>query len=340
MRKLYILKKEWARHGKNSGYQRIINYLSMPFVVSESFKLPHKLMEYLKKKTNILNYRGDTIVKELSILFNIFKSKNIHILYGDMDYYFLRYIKKFPFNLRKNTLIATFHHPPYELEKRLKYNRKKVLGALDKIIVMGPNQKPFFEQYTSAEIKFIPHGINTEVSKEADLNAKRKNQILLVGTSHRDHIRNIEIMKRLSLDSQVTFIIIMFEEYAAYYKEFSNATLLTHNVSDKDLYDYYRSSKGLLMSLKDCTASNAILEAMVYGCPLIINDVGAVKDYIPDQSGIPVFENNQFEETISYVNKLLTNDHYFSDIVTKQRNLVEEYDWNRIGKITEDFISN
>ncbi|TXG38869.1 glycosyltransferase [Seonamhaeicola maritimus] len=335
--RLYVLSKEWARHGKNSGYQRIINYFKIPLVVSKGFRLPYKLVQLLKNKTNILNYRGETVVKELVILFNIFRSKKIHVLYGDMDYYFLHYIKKFPFNIRKNTLVATFHHPTYELERRLNYNKEKVLGALDKIIVMGPNQTPFFKLYTNAEIRFIPHGINT--NQENDFKpVVRQNQILLVGTSHRDHKRNIEIMEKLSQKATITFVIIMFEEYANQYAQFNNAILLTHNVSDKDLYYYYKTSKGLLMSLKDCTASNAILEAMVYKCPLIINDVGAVKDYIPESSGVPVFSTDNIKGTLEYIEKLIKDEEYLNKIVFNQKSLVEKYNWNIIAEETEDFI--
>ncbi|WP_242131700.1 glycosyltransferase family 4 protein [Aestuariivivens marinum] len=335
--RIYILSKEWARHGNNSGYQRIVNYLTIAFKYPKSLKIPFKLASYLKRKTRVLNYRSETISKELFILFKVFKSKQVHILYGDMDFYFLHYLKRFPFNLRKNTLVATFHHPPYELEKRLHYNRKKVLGTLDKIIVMGPNQISFFKKYSNADIKFIPHGINTEITNNLKP-IERKNQLLLVGTSHRDHQRNSDIMKALANDLDVSFVVIMFMEHAKLYKDLPNVTCLTHNVLDNELYNYYASSKGLLMSLKDCTASNAILEAMVYKCPLIINNVGAVKDYLPEGSGVPVFETDDIQGTLDYIKKLLNDDNYINEMVANQQRLVENYNWTKIAKETEDFI--
>ncbi len=337
-KKLYILSKEWRRHGVYSGYELLAKYIDVVFkVVKRGFFMPYKLSNFFNKRTKLINYKSKTVSKELSLLFKILKNKTVHVLYGDMDYYYLHYVKSFPFNLRKTTLVATFHHPPYELEKRLNYNRIKVLGALDKIIVMGPNQIPFFEKYTNVEIRFIPHGINLNYFT-CNPNNKRLNQILLIGISHRDHKRNIEIIEKVNKIITTQFIIIMLKKYANLYSHLENTVLLTHNISDGDLLRHYQNSKGLLLSLVDCTASNTLLEALACSCPLIINNVGAVKDYIPESSGIPVFETNEIDASVTYIEQLLNDEEFLNEIGVKQRELAKKYDWKIIAKATEDFI--
>lgn len=335
--KFIVLTKDWVRHGLYSGYERLMNHVSFPIIYAKKLNLPYRFVSCFAKRTQLINYKSTTVIKELLILIQIFKKKKIHILYGDMDYYYLHYLKQFPFNLRDNKLIATFHHPPSELEKRLQYNRSKVLSALDKIIVMGPNQISFLEQYTDADFKFIPHGINTDYFKY-NVDKERLNQILLIGVSHRDHKRNIEIIEGVNRVIDTHFIIVITEDFSELYRNIKNVTIVTNNISDAQLLKYYQESKGLLLSLKDCTASNSILEALSCGCPLIVNDVGAVTDYIPRESGIPVFDNLDIEGTIDYVVKLLSNKDYLRNISELQRNLAEKYDWKHIAKTTEEFI--
>lgn len=336
-KQLYILTKEWSRHGIYSGYQRLISFGAKPLKITKGFFMPYRIGHFFKSKSKLVNYKTETVSKELSLLFKLFRKKTIHVLYGDMDYYYLRYMKCFPFNLRKNTLIATFHHPPYELEKRLHYNRSKVLGALDKIIVMGPNQIPFLQQYTNAKFKFIPHGINTDYFTY-NLNQERLNQILLIGVSHRDHDRNIKIINEVNKRINTNFVVIITEEYAKIYKNIKNVDVVTENISDTALLNYYQQSKALLLSLKECTASNSILEALACGCPIVTNNVGAIRYYITEECKVPVFENSDIIGSVDYIIKLVSDASYLKDISLLQRNLAEKYDWKYIAKTTEDFI--
>ena len=273
--------------------------------------------------------------KEFALLFKLWQKKVIHILYADMDFYYLNKIKSLPFNLYKNTLVATFHHPPYELEKRIGYNKENVLASLDKIIVMGPNQIPFFKKYTKADIVFIPHGINLKYFKP-NKNVNKKNTILVLGISHRDHSMNIKIIEKFKNEASVEFKIIMPQPYAKKYNHLNNVTLVTENISDDDLLAYYQSSKGVLLSLIDCTASNTLLEALACGCPLVVNNIGAVKSYIPSESGVPVFES--INDSIEHIKRLLIDTEYWDRISKNQIELAKRHNWKLVAEQTEDFI--
>jgi glycosyltransferase involved in cell wall biosynthesis len=122
------------------------------------------------------------------------------------------------------------------------------------------------------------------------------------------------------------------------YEGLEQVTVISENISDEALLLYYQRSKGLLLSFLDCTASNSILEALACGCPLITNNVGAVLDYIPEDSGVPVFETSAIEDSVEYIVRLLQDAVFLNTISEKQRTLALKYDWKIIAKSTEDFI--
>ena len=335
---IQLISKNWQRHGNYSGYEKIIPNLTINYKIVKYFSILFPIAKKLKSRTQLKNYSTVALSKELKILFKLPINKTIFILYGDMDYYYLHFLKRGILKLLNNQLIVTFHHPPQEIEKRLNYNRKLVLGSIDKIIVMGPNQIPFFKKYTNAAIKFIPHGIDTDYFKPLN-NIKKNNEILIIGVSHRDHQRNITIIKMMN-DCNITFKIVMPKESAKLYSNLKNVDIITERIDDKTLLNFYQSSKAILLSLVDCTASNTILEAIATGCPLVVNNVGAVKDYIPTESDIPVFKSNDIEDQVNYIRKIIEDEDFASSISKKQRILALNYDWKIISKITENFILN
>ncbi|WP_452231443.1 glycosyltransferase family 4 protein [Lacinutrix sp. MEBiC02595] len=333
----YVLTKEWARHGKYSGYECLLDLLHFPKVLVKGFFMPYRIAHFFGKRTQLKNYKGETVAKEWRILKQIFKAKTVHVLYGDMDFYYLQYLKRFPFNIKPSKIVATFHHPPAELEKRMGYTRKKVLGTLDKIIVMGSNQIPFFEKYTNAEIRFIPHGIHLDYFT-FNPEIKRANKVLIIGVSHRDHQRNIAIIKAVQKIVAIEFLVVMRSEYAVLYQGLPQVEIHTEAVSDDDLLHYYQTFGAVLLSLTDCTASNTILEALACGCPLVVNDVGAVRDYIPKTSGLPVFDTADISGSALYLKELVENKNYSRKISSLQRELALHYDWRIIAKKTKEFI--
>ena len=57
------------------------------------------------------------------------------------------------------------------------------------------------------------------------------------------------------------------------------------DLGDDDLRQHYQSAALLLLPLRDVTASNAILEALACGLPIVISDVGGARDYVDESCG-------------------------------------------------------
>ena len=60
----------------------------------------------------------------------------------------------------------------------------------------------------------------------------------------------------------------------------------TSGISEDELLKLYQSASVLLMPLLDATANNAILEGMSCGLPVVVTDVGAVRDYVDPACGM------------------------------------------------------
>lgn len=338
-KKLFVLSKEWARrveYVEHSGYERLMDYLpegSFEKINPLKVYLPYRVKKYFANKSKLTNYFGDTILKELNGLSKgLFKPIKIHILYGDMDFYYLHYLKKIS---PSSEIIVTFHHPPEELEKRIGYNKHKVLPTIDKAIVMGSNQIEYFREYIE-KVEFIPHGIDLSFYKPPKVE-NRKKKLLVIGVSHRDNERNIKIFNRLrEIDPEFELDVILPENDRQIYEGIVGVNIIKDYVPDEELLKYYQNYLCVLLSLIDCTASNTLLESLATGCPLVVNDVGAVSDYIPSSAGIPIFDSEDIENTVNYIIKLNNDGDYLDCIKKRQLLLSKKYDWEKIAKETGD----
>lgn len=58
------------------------------------------------------------------------------------------------------------------------------------------------------------------------------------------------------------------------------------NLSSVELQELYQSADLLFLPVIDATANNAVVEAMACGLPVVSSDLGGIRDYVGEETGI------------------------------------------------------
>jgi glycosyltransferase involved in cell wall biosynthesis len=163
------------------------------------------------------------------------------------------------------------------------------LAHLDALITVSSEQRDFFELYLPGRVSYIPHGIDTEFfAPEPERRpAPGERRCLCVGELYRDLQVLAEVIERMMRsDAMLRFDLV----YPAHGRGRNRQTLMRiarqsrvhwhSGLSDEQLRELYRRADLLVLPLIDCTANNAILEAMACGVPILTTDLPGVRDYV------------------------------------------------------------
>jgi glycosyltransferase involved in cell wall biosynthesis len=187
--------------------------------------------------------------------------------------------------LRDARVVATTHLPPSWW--RL-FGDPAVVAHLDALVTVSSEQRDFFEPYVPGRVSYIPHGIDTDFFSPEPGNrpAFGERRCLCVGELYRDMPMLAEVIERMMRsDAAVRFDLV----YPDHGRGRDRQTLMRiarqsrvhwhSGLSDEQLRELYRRADLLVLPLVDCTANNAILEAMACGVPILTTDLPGVRDY-------------------------------------------------------------
>jgi glycosyltransferase involved in cell wall biosynthesis len=184
---------------------------------------------------------------------------------------------------------------------------------------------------------FVPHGVdvNTFVPERAEQPAARARGLcLFVGIHRRDFTtlrRVIEIIN--TRDRNIRFVVVTSKSNQEFLGGLENTDLMS-DLPEPELIKLYQDADLLLQPMEDSTANNAILEGMSCGLPTIAADIGAVRDYVDDSSGIMVAPHNA-EEMADAVLCLLKNDSLRIQMARRARERALKFDWSIIVEKTK-----
>ena len=203
------------------------------------------------------------------------------VQYLDAEHSFLhgaRWISR----LRNRPKVAAIFHMPPELDEVM-IDREGV-RHLDAVITLSPDQSDWFKSWLDpARVHLVQHGVDDAFFHPAagGPSAEPPWRVVSVGSNFRDYDLLFRVAALLGDLPDVQFHVV---------KRFRPGTVIPSNVrvhtglSDEDLAGLYRRSHICLLPLAKATASNALLEGMASGLPMVVTDLYSVRSYVGEEA--------------------------------------------------------
>jgi len=241
----------------------------------------------------------------------------------------------------KTSIVVTNHQPVSWWQGHEKLFKK--YENANSVIVLSAHDAAYFNSRIPGKAVCIPHGIDIDFYKP--LNASKRTEdkpfkVIFAGRYLRDMATLAAVVKKLSaLPGKFIFDIVYLEKKNVW-QPFLIEIMDLPNVywhsalSEHELLNLYRQADCLLLPLEDCTANNAILEAMACGLPIVSTDLEAIKTYVDDSMSILGRKNNP-DDLCDALLMLSANEGKRNEMALNARNkAVKCFDWNIIADQT------
>jgi glycosyltransferase involved in cell wall biosynthesis len=348
-----VIRTLWPHWGKFSGINQFIRYIntnkyeieeSLALSTDDDFPLKNpeirKILRKFVQKRAIPWYSLSDLGAEIKALQKcLVKPVDIiHYLDGEHTTQFLPYV--FWSSHRRTKLIAMYHQPPDILKE---VTNKDVIRRLDSVIVVSPEQIPYFKGIMEPEkIFLILHGIDTSYFKPGN---RSKNddtfRCITVGHWLRDFTAVRKVAEKLSVFKDIEFHVVSSRKTGP--KEFgledlNNVILYKDAINDDLLLEMYQQSHALFLPMQQSTANNALLEGIACGLPVISTLLPSIQTYVSGDEALLIDKNDpeKLANSILYLYENPSERHRMSNASRKR---AEELDWQRIAPLYEDVYS-
>jgi glycosyltransferase involved in cell wall biosynthesis len=327
----------YSHHSPHSGYSKVAEYGKEIFN-SETIRVDKPLSRRIirermlwKISSGTPGYDRTSMAIELKTMRRMLSERNsiYHFLYGETTYHYAGMLNR----KRNNHVIATFHLPPVGIKEAIQIDWH--IKQLSAVVCVGNNQREYFEPLIGMErVFFVPLGVASNYFVPPETFESRDPDLcLIVGENYRDYPTLRGVIELVAyLRPKTKFVILTPPRNKKFLGDHPNLTY-TSGISEDDLLKLYQSASVLLMPLLDATANNAILESMSCGLPVVVTDVGAVRDYVDPACGI-LTEPNQARAMAEAVIDLLNTDSEREKMSLKCREQALKFSWEvSVGKL-------
>ena len=314
-------------HGRVSGYHRLAEYLvdrGAARVAAHRFPRhgTWRLAQPFVRRGGVRWYGPDAWMTEVWAALTTWRGRILHFLYGESAY---RYAAAVPGHRR---LVATFHLPPSVFGDYVGVTRH--LERLAAIIFVAGNQLEILDRLRSRPSAYVvAHGIDVEYFIPTPRPTSSMD-CLFVGQWLRDLTTLEGVVRTVQRAAPATrFRLVLPPGAADRWRGRSGVDLLM-GVDDATLRSCYQDAALLVMPLRDCTANNALLEAMACGLPIVATDVGGMRDYTDDSCAI-LTSPGRVDQMSEAVLSLLGDDARRQAMGKAARVRAETFAWPRIA---------
>jgi glycosyltransferase involved in cell wall biosynthesis len=321
----------WEHHSDHSGYHQLSRYLieKLPVVELEprlNRFAPKRLITRVVRHSGLRGYTETSLELEAAAARRLLtKSGEVcHILYGEEGFRLLALFSRLA-RARTNRLVASFHQPPSVFPMYVQSTGH--LRKLDAIIAVSPHQADSLAPHAGkrTQVFVVPHGIDTAFWRPGPVLPRDGPSCLLVGHWLRDLETMAKVVEQMP---DVSFTVVLPSGTVSRLDGMPNVRILS-DIPERRLLRAYQTADLLVMPLLDCTANNAILEALACALPIVTTDVGAVRFYLDD--GCAAIEPQGDADAICAAARMLLNDDRArADMAQSARRRALELDWNNV----------
>jgi glycosyltransferase involved in cell wall biosynthesis len=345
MRKI-LVGFRFKHHHEFSGYQRLVHHVAHDVYVNRDrydFTSPRFNYRGLSRINWILTHLRDFFFfRRLKKEIMASEGGLVHFLYPENTLAYL------PFEIpRSVTVVATFHQPIPYFRKLLSdpnascrianYRRCDKLIALSREMEQGMKDLFGFDN-----VRFIPHGVETEAFPDLELIRKSKS-ILILGSWLRDFdslARVLSELNRVDPSVTVTFIAADADRKGVLHRLSGVRTL--GGISHDEMVYELNTHSVLLLQYREMTASNSLLEAASTGLPVICNPLPALFDYVVADAFAPIVlaVDSDMKEAAEEIRRLLVDEPLLSLLRSKAKESVQSLNWKFVASEMERFYGD
>lgn len=303
--------------------------------MDDRWKRPYRLWKWLAGISGNIRYTSISAGLEFrAILDTLCKGcKLIHFLYGDYDYCYASRL----YGIKRRNVTVTLHNPPGEMRRRIL--KKKYFSTISGIIALGTNQLEYCREVAPhAAHRLIPHGVDVEFFCPNDESEGHGNGYgLIVGAHLRNWEATIQFVRRMrSAVPGFEFRAVLPPGVVpqVLLEEVVNA----HRVTDEALRELYRHAAFLLYMPTDCVASNAVLEAISCGTPVLALKKGAAEEYLSPECAA-IEEERHLSDLVDTGICLARYEDLRRKMGAAARERALRFDWRIIAKEISRFLA-
>jgi glycosyltransferase involved in cell wall biosynthesis len=333
-----VVSKHWEHHTASGGYVQLEGYVGTEVVHrrrdgrSILWRIPRRLWRLCSySRPYLIDYGYEDWLAEMYVLCRSrWKRLDVvHVLNGDEQLDLLLRQRR----LLSCPLIATFHLPAHRVRERFEVTQKHLLTGIDLAVVVSRTQLPAFRGWLGEDrVVYIPHGINTDRFCPGERVTRQGcARVITVGQHMRDWEAIGEIINQCNAQNlEVRFDFVAWQIGLPRSAHYPNVHFHS-GIPEEQLIQLYREADALLMPVLDATATNAALEALACGTPVISTRIGGMEDYVDDTCGW-LFEPGEVTRIVELISDLCNEPEVGSSRRSGARNKALGFSWDAVAQ--------